>query len=203
VTLSERLDVERTVHRLSTPVADRNDEVFEHVRRELSRRPELPLGVLHQLALTIDPSISQDSRVFHALYVTPLKHEAARAQRRKRQSRAGKGSAPAARKEAPHATTIPDSTPVPQPVKAPRAAKPRTKAPAPRPADTPQRPTPKAEAPSSVPAASPGADRDRIRSILFSFAQDLAAADTRVELVRVLVRIDRYVDQAIQREHNG
>jgi hypothetical protein len=166
--------------RSSMPLPDRNGEVFEHVRRELARRPTLPLGVLHQLALSIDPSISQDPRAFHARYVAPLKHEAATAQRRRRKSRAEKGSPPTARTKAPHPATAPASRQAPRAVDAPRPASSR------------------AEAPPPPAAPSPRADRDRIRSVLFRFAQDLAAADTRAEIVRVLARIDRYVDQAIQ-----
>ena len=41
-------------------------------------------------------------------------------------------------------------------------------------------------------------DRDAIREIFLRFASDLTAAEARKDLVRVLARVDRYIDGVIQ-----
>lgn len=38
-------------------------------------------------------------------------------------------------------------------------------------------------------------ERDRARSVLLNFAQDFAAAETKTEIVKVMSRLDDYVDQ--------
>lgn len=168
--------------RLTMPMPDHNNEVLERVRSELARRPHLSLGVLHHLALTIDPSVGPDPRAFHAHYVAPLKHEAARAQRQRRKGRAGK--------EGATATT---EKPL-RPVQTPRGTQ------APAPTEAPPAPSPKEEPQSLIPTPALEADRGRIRSTLLQFAHDLAAADTRAEFTRVLVQVDRYADQAVPPE---
>ncbi len=48
------------------------------------------------------------------------------------------------------------------------------------------------------PPASSGAPRDVVRHVLLGFAADLAAAEERKDLVRVLAAVDRYVDQVLE-----
>jgi hypothetical protein len=51
------------------------------------------------------------------------------------------------------------------------------------------------KAASSAPAATQGADRDAIRSAFLSFASDLAAAEERKDVVKVIAGVDKYVDR--------
>ena len=53
---------------------------------------------------------------------------------------------------------------------------------------------PKVAAPQA-PAAGPGADRDAIRAAFLSFASDLAAAEERKDVVKVIAGVDKYVDR--------
>ncbi len=40
--------------------------------------------------------------------------------------------------------------------------------------------------------------RDRVRQVFYQFARDIAAAEERKDLVKVLAGVDHYVDQAIK-----
>ncbi len=49
-------------------MAETKEEVLERVRAGLAKRPNLATGVLHQMALQIDPAIgARGARTFHAL----------------------------------------------------------------------------------------------------------------------------------------
>lgn len=65
------------------------------------------------------------------------------------------------------------------------------------------RPPSKGESPTKVPGqrkatAPSGAPRDVVRQVLLGFATDIAAAEERKDLVRVLAGVDRYVDQVLK-----
>jgi hypothetical protein len=47
-------------------------------------------------------------------------------------------------------------------------------------------------------AQTNGPVRDTVRAIFLKFASDLAAADARKDLVRVVAGVDRYVDEALK-----
>lgn len=49
----------------------------------------------------------------------------------------------------------------------------------------------------SAPTAN-AADREAVRTTFLSFASDLAAAEARKDVVKVLAGVDKYVDQAIK-----
>jgi hypothetical protein len=41
-------------------------------------------------------------------------------------------------------------------------------------------------------------NREKVRSVLLGFASDLAAAEQRTDLVKLLAGVDRYVDKVIK-----
>lgn len=55
----------------------------------------------------------------------------------------------------------------------------------------------RAEKAAAAPAAS-GPNRDAVRDAFLSFASELAAAEARKDLVRVLAGVDKYVDRAMK-----
>lgn len=88
-------------------MAERNEQVLEHVRQALEQNPALSSTELYQSAREIDPSVADDSlRSFHARYVLSLKRSAAGARRggrkagRKgaRKGAGAKGAAPGTRR---------------------------------------------------------------------------------------------------------
>lgn len=46
--------------------------------------------------------------------------------------------------------------------------------------------------------AAAGDGRDAVRQVFLRFAQDVAAADTPAALVKLIVNVDRYVDEAMK-----
>ena len=57
-------------------------------------------------------------------------------------------------------------------------------------------PSPRQRSRKAVPI--PGAPRDRVRQVLLQFATDIAAAEEKKDLVRVLAGVDDYVNQVMQ-----
>ncbi|MFQ5536136.1 MAG: hypothetical protein ACE5GJ_01670 [Gemmatimonadota bacterium] len=51
--------------------------------------------------------------------------------------------------------------------------------------------------------AKPTAVRDEVRAVFLKFASDLAAAETRKDVVKVVAGVDRYVDQALAATGKG
>lgn len=47
-------------------------------------------------------------------------------------------------------------------------------------------------------AASPTSTKESVRGIILRFASDLAAADARKDVVRVVAGVDRYVDEVLK-----
>jgi hypothetical protein len=45
---------------------------------------------------------------------------------------------------------------------------------------------------------APESQRDAVRQVFLQFASDMAAADDRKDLVKVLAGVDRYVDQVVK-----
>jgi len=60
----------------------------------------------------------------------------------------------------------------------------------------------KAAAPQGRPPGKPpvqsSAPRDMVRQVFFQFARDIAAAEERKDLVKVLAGVDHYVDQVLK-----
>jgi hypothetical protein len=50
--------------------------------------------------------------------------------------------------------------------------------------------------PGRPPKAAGGDRRDAVRQVFLRFAQDVAAADTPAALVKLILNVDRYVDEA-------
>lgn len=50
------------------------------------------------------------------------------------------------------------------------------------------------DTPAAAPAAGPSVDRDEVRGQFLRFATDIAAAEARKDLVKVLATVDKYVD---------
>ena len=137
-------------------MAERNEKVYDRVRQELGKNPNLGSTELYEQAKQMEKSIGQDTlQQFHARYVLPIKRQQASASgggRRGRKGRTRKSKAP----------TTGGKT----------ARKPgrRVKS-----------------------TQNGGSDRDQIRTILLKFAQDLSAAETKSEVVKVMTRLDNYV----------
>jgi len=52
--------------------------------------------------------------------------------------------------------------------------------------------------PTRKPSIQSVAPRDMVRQVFLEFASDMAAAEERKDLVKVLARVDRYVDQVLK-----
>jgi hypothetical protein len=198
---------------------ENNQRVLQQIQDELRMRPDLSLGILYQLAVHIDPAIEGlKLRQFNMIYVLPAKQrltaESRRSPRPRRKQRpaarraAGTGAAPAdagGHPEPPPRALETAPTPSDEAVSpaAPAAltspAEPLSGArsePAGAELDTiaaPAVPEAGAAEPGSRPAGI-ATQRTKVRAALMSFAVDLAAAEERAELVRVLTRVDGYID---------
>jgi len=194
-------------------VPERKQEVLERVREELTKRPTLALGVLHQMALQIDPSLETDPRSFHARYVMPIRFEMAAEQLRRAQTRKPrrKRAEPSSRSVAgPEARSKLEGQKSAN-TKAPGASIPRktfvaaVKSRKPQAPLVQEEPRAVAERARSDPldgaqrSQQTGVDRERIRSVFFELARDVAGAKTPAEVVQVLIRLDRYVDRVALR----
>jgi hypothetical protein len=49
-----------------------------------------------------------------------------------------------------------------------------------------------------APSATAGSSKDAVRQVLLQFATDIAAAEERKDLVKVLAGVDKYVDQVLE-----
>ncbi|MGI9181416.1 MAG: hypothetical protein ACR2H9_13060 [Longimicrobiaceae bacterium] len=187
-------------------MAERNEEVFERVRAELDKRPNLSTGVLYQMAQGLDPAIGkQSSQQFHTRYVVPITHEQAAAQRRDKRARGTRKTRK--RKTAEPRTRRATAAPTPQPATpAPPPAEARPQLAPPPPAEAaperrrPTRAPQAAEHPASTATRRQrdhAAERTRVRAVFLEFAREVAAAESRGEMVEVLRRLDRYIDQVI------
>ena len=63
-----------------------------------------------------------------------------------------------------------------------------------------RKPSPRATRPLSAEAGEP---RDVVRQVLLRFATDIAAAEERKDLVKVLAAVDLYVDQVMKEVSRG
>ncbi|HEV2130130.1 MAG TPA: hypothetical protein VGR27_03480 [Longimicrobiaceae bacterium] len=186
-------------------MAERNEEVFERVREELTKRPNLSTGVLYQMAQGLDPTIGkQNPQQFHTRYVVPIKHEQAAVQRSRkraggsRKTKQRQTATPRTRRAA--AETQPTTLAPPLVEAQPQPAEPQPAEPAParhrspRPAVQPERTTRPRRRENGA------GERRRIRAVFLDLAREVAAAESRGEMVEVLRRIDEYIDQVIARQ---
>lgn len=157
-------------------MAERNEKVFERVRQELTKSPKLGSRELYGMAQEWDKSIAQDSlQQFHARYVLPIKRE---------QSKARGDSKPRTRGPARRTrrTAVTEAAPT-----------------------TAVAEEPAAPARRGLRALRGGAQnaesiRDRARAAILEFARDFANAETRSEIVKVMSRVDDYVDRIAANE---
>lgn len=163
-------------------MAQRNEKVFARVRQELANNPNLGSKELYDLAQGVEKSIGQDSlQQFHARYVLPIKREKGGQRKAKATAKAtpGKGrrkaaaAAPSKRAAAKPAEAARPAAATPSAPAAPRGRKPRRS--------------------SSAPASA--SNRSQVRALLLQFAQELTDADSRSSLVKVLGKVDSYVDR--------
>ena len=154
-------------------MAASDNKVMRMVERELKKDPDVLNAILLQKATKLEPAVAGLSgRQFNARHRLQVKRKA------------GVGSSkpkPTAKKPAPAAVAR-----KPAPKRAKKAAK--------------RKPEPP-KIPSQRPAAPAVrlTDRSAIRRVFMDFASDLAAADDRVQVVRVLAGLDTYVDRAVKR----
>lgn len=166
-----------------------NEKVMALVETELGKNPLASVDDLFQKAKAAAPSIGKlTKRQFHAQYPLQVKR---RKKASTKEAAAPKAKAkPAARKKAAAKK---------QPAKA--KAAPKKKQPAKAKAAPRARPTRARRAPRAAaapPATKPSADREAIRETFLKFATDMAAAQERQDLVKLLSRVDRYVDTVVK-----
>lgn len=144
-----------------------SQRVLDMVRRELVQNADVDNSVLYEKARALDPESMRDVDRRQFNARYPLRVK--RFELKARTS--GK----------------------PKPTKQPRTQKPR------RPRTSAAEAAPAAVAsksPAAAPAARPVA-RDSVRDVLLRFAQDLANAESRGDIVGVVASVDRYVDQVM------
>lgn len=156
-------------------MAQRNEKVLDRVRQEMTKNPSLGSKELYDVALTVDKAIGQDTlQQFHARYYLPIKREQSGA--------VGGRKKKAVKKTAPRKGRV-------------RAAK-VEKVVEEQPAAANEAPVRRRGRRKQADVGSlPSANRDQIRSLLLQFAQELTDAESRSSLVKVLGRVDSYVDR--------
>jgi hypothetical protein len=167
-------------------MAQRNEKVFDRVRQELANNPNLGSKELYDLAQGVEKSIGQDSlQQFHARYVLPVKRE------RGGKGKVKQGSRPTQRRGRSRTTSAVAAAAPSKPVaeKPAEVSRPAAAAGTASAATRSRRPRQSAAAPASA------SNRDKVRALLLQFAQELTDADSRSSLVKVLGRVDSYVDR--------
>jgi len=155
-------------------VADNNAKVLALVEAELKRNPSATTQELQDKAKKKYPSVGKLSkRQFNARFALQIKR------------RKPGGAVKTARKKATSAARRAAATVKKAAAKAPRATRTRRVG---RPA----------KAAAAAPAAKPVADRDAVRSQFLRFASDITAAESRLDLVKVLANVDKYVDAVVK-----
>ena len=152
-------------------MAERNEKVYERVVEELGKNPDMGSKELFGIAQAMDKSISRYTmQQFHARYYLPAKRGfrpgASTDVKQPRSGRRGRGRA--RRQETTQATQDSGA----------EASRPRRR-----------------RLPRLRGTSQNGTDRDRIRGLLLQFAQELTDAESRSSLVKVLGRVDSYVDR--------
>jgi hypothetical protein len=153
---------------------ERNAEIQSKVREALESRPDTPIRELYEMAQAVDPELGLDLRQFNGSYVLPLKRERSRSgesQPRPKRKRGGKKAGARGRKAA-QAEQAESQQEAPQPRR--RSARAR-----------------QAEA-----AAQDG--KEQVRGVLLEFARDLSAAETALEIIEVMGKLDGYAERIIE-----
>lgn len=150
---------------------ERNQKVYDRVRQELGKNTNLGSRDLYEIAKKVDESIGGDTlQQFHARYVLPLRREQA--------GRAG-GASPRAAGSAATA-------------KKTRRGGGRRKA-----AET-ARPVKQRRVSKALRSAQAAMqERQKARNVLLRFAQEFATAETKSEIIKVMGRLDDYVEQLV------
>jgi hypothetical protein len=149
------------------PVAERNQQVMDVIVEELQKDPNADLDTLIARAREVDPSVSDLSRrQFHARYPLQAKRRAGGGGGTKR---GGAKKKQGRKRQATGKQAKKSGTPVAEPTKrrGRRAA-----------------------------GEQAGTDRESFRSLFMEFAEELAAARTRLEYHRVIRNVDAFVDRA-------
>lgn len=150
-------------------MADVDLKVMEMVEKALEKEPDVGSSDLFDRVKEKHPGVADLSvRQFHARYPLQVKRRKAAA------AAAASGSSPARKKSAPK--------------RSPARRKPAAET-APRP---PRTRTRRAAAASNERTA-----RDAVRAVILEFATELASAEAKADVVKVLAGADQYVDQVI------
>jgi hypothetical protein len=175
ITYALLMTVNRNPYQHIRPMAQRNEKVYDRVRQELQKNPQLGSRELYEAAKVLDKSVSQDTlQQFHARYVLPVRRGVGGAVAKK--AAPVKRGRKKAQGETPKAAAAVVTPPA---AKAPRGRRPR------------------AQAPVAAPQAT---GRNAVRALLLQFAQELTDAESRSSLVKVLGRVDSYVDRIVPGE---
>jgi hypothetical protein len=154
---------------------ERNAEVQSKVREALESRPDTPIRELYEMAQSIDPDLGLDLRQFNGSYVLPLKRERSRSgesQPRPRKKRGGKKAGGGRGRKAAQAQEA-ESGSEAQPRR--RSARARQEA-----------------------AGAQGGGKEEVRSVLLEFARDLSAAETALEIIDVMGKLDGYAERILE-----
>jgi hypothetical protein len=181
-------------------MAQRNEQVQNRVREEMTRQPNLGSRELFEIVKDMDPSLEgRPLASFHASYVLPVKREqaASRAQAgaqadepkharpRKQTQRRGKQAAE---------DTAAEAEPSPAaPTKSRKQARKTSAASAASERAGGQEPAAQAQAGGQGPAGG----REKIRAVFMEFAREFAEAESRTEIVQVLSKVDEYVERVV------
>jgi len=175
-------------------VANTEPKIMAMVERMLAKNPDVSVGALFDKAKGMDSSIRRLSRrQFHARYPLQVKRRLGRALKAAggkvtaKKTTARKAVAKKAGRAKRAVATAAAAVAAPAAKTARRVAPKRRRA----------RRAPAAVAAAPVAAASTGLNRDAVRSEFMRFAAELAGAEDRKSVVKVLAGIERYVDRVV------
>jgi hypothetical protein len=181
-------------------VAKTNEKVLAAVEAALKKNPDASNAELFVLAKGVSRSIGKLSkRQFHAQYPLQVKRlKKLAAKPAKAATKAAKPAAKkAAKKKAAKAAPKKAAAKKAAPKKAAAKKAPRKSAKKViRTAIT--RAAKRATGPRRPRATAGASGREEVRATLLSFASDLAAAEARADVVRVVASVDRYVDRVMK-----
>lgn len=151
-------------------MANADDKVMAAVEAALKKDPKASVDELYAMAKGISSGVGKLSkRQFHARYPLQVKRRSPKAKRAKGAKKAAKAAKPSKAGRKKAAT---------------RRARPKAAA--------------RAARKAAGTTANAAAERESVRRIFMRFASDLAAAEARKDVVKVVAGVDRYVNDVIK-----
>ena len=160
-------------------MAKYDEQVLDFVRDQLRRQSDLGSRDLYEMTKETHPGVAELTRPqFHGRYYLAAKRDLAPAKDGRKPNR--QKAAPA-RKQAQKGKKKRSQS---------RSAAPQPEAQSTEPARTPKQ--------DSATERDNATKRERIRVAFLDFAQDFAEAESRAEIVKVLNKVDDYVDRVLE-----